>query len=229
MSVDIQEVQVTQATAVGLVHGAIVAVAAELSGVGIGKDHRNTEQKFNFRGIDDVLNTLSPLLAKHRLYVIPSVLERTLIEGKTKSGGSMWRVTIKVEYRITHAEDGSSVTGITYGEAMDSGDKATNKAISAAYKYFAIQAFAIPVVGTPDADADAGNGNRDERDPPASREKREALTITLADVKEAIAAGDAATKVMADKLSLLDQPESDRLFRGLTDDEYNTLSAAWPQ
>jgi hypothetical protein len=40
-----------------------------------------------------------------------------------------------------------------YGEAMDSGDKATNKAMSAAYKYACMQAFSIPTEGDNDADA----------------------------------------------------------------------------
>ena len=52
------------------------------------------------------------------------------------------------------AEDGSKTTARMIGEAMDSGDKATNKAMSAAYKYAAFQTFAIPTEGTPDADAE---------------------------------------------------------------------------
>ena len=36
---------------------------------------------------------------------------------------------------------------------MDSGDKATNKAMSAAYKYAALQTFCIPTEGDNDADA----------------------------------------------------------------------------
>lgn len=213
------------------VHKAIVAVAAELSGVGIGKDHRNTEQKFNFRGIDDVLNTLSPLLAKHQLFLIPNVLERAVTEGKTKSGGTMWRIALKVEYRITSAKDGSHVTGLTYAEAMDSADKATNKALSAAYKYFAIQAFAIPVVGTPDADAESPEpfqanssaSNKAPRRPPPPD------VITLEDVRAAIAGGAMSTNAMADRLSLQSQAENDALLSGLTDSENDIISAAWPQ
>jgi hypothetical protein len=52
------------------------------------------------------------------------------------------------------AEDGSMHTAIAYGEAMDSGDKATNKAMSAAYKYACMEVFCIPTEGTPDADAE---------------------------------------------------------------------------
>jgi len=50
--------------------------------------------------------------------------------------------------------DGSLHTVTMFGEAMDSADKATNKAMSAAYKYACLQAFCIPTEGMmPDADA----------------------------------------------------------------------------
>jgi hypothetical protein len=52
------------------------------------------------------------------------------------------------------AEDGSRHTISVVGEAMDSGDKATNKAMSAAFKYACMEVFCIPTEGTPDADQD---------------------------------------------------------------------------
>jgi hypothetical protein len=142
-------------TPVPKVLSAIHAVLAALSKDGIAKDQRNAQQGFNFRGIDTVLNVLSGLLDAHKLLIIPTVLERIQTERETAKGGVLFSVTCKIEYKFYSVEDGSSVTAILFGEAMDSGDKATNKAMSAAYKYMAIQSFAIPTEGIEQSDADA--------------------------------------------------------------------------
>lgn len=200
------------------VHKAVVEVTKSLSAVGIGKDSRNQEQKFNYRGIDDVLNALSPLFAKHNLLITPNVLERTVIEGKTKSGGTLWKITVKVEYRVWSAEDGSSLVCTTYGEAMDSADKATNKAMSAAYKYLAIQLFAIPVEGTPDADAEhleMKAGATRSTDPFGS----------TVDLEHAVADGRAAEA--AAYLARLDPAVCKSLMFPLSDESYEAISKAW--
>jgi hypothetical protein len=135
------------------VYKAINAVQAELAKVGITKDRRNTQGSgYNFRGIDDVYNVVSPLLAKHGLCILPRVLSRECVERAAKSGGALFYVTVEVEFDFVSAEDGSKHTVKTFGEAMDSGDKATNKAMSAAYKYAAFQAFAIPTEGDNDTE-----------------------------------------------------------------------------
>jgi hypothetical protein len=135
------------------VYRAINAVQADLSSVGITKDRKNQQQGYNFRGIDDVYNVLSPLLAKHNLVILPRVISRECVERQGKSGGALFYVTVHAEFDFVAAKDGSKHTVITFGEAMDSADKATNKAMSAAYKYAAFQAFAIPTEGDNDADA----------------------------------------------------------------------------
>jgi len=134
------------------VYAAISAVSAALSKEGISKSRKNDQQGFSFRGIDEVLNALAPILAEHKLLVLPRVLGREVIERQTRNGGALFYVTLAVEFDFISAVDGSSHTIKTYGEAMDSGDKATNKAMSAAYKYAAIQAFCIPTEGDHDAD-----------------------------------------------------------------------------
>lgn len=137
------------------VYQAINAVQAALSTDGIGKNRKNTQGSgYMFRGIDDVYNALSPLLAKNALVIIPRMLARTCEERQSKAGGALFYVTVEAEFDFVSAEDGSKATARTFGEAMDSGDKATNKAMSAAYKYAAFQTFAIPTEGNPDADAE---------------------------------------------------------------------------
>lgn len=136
-----------------LVYKAINAVQSELAVTGISKDRRNTQGSgYNFRGIDDVFNALSPLLAKHGLCILPRVLNRECIERTSKSGGALFYITVEAEFDFVSSEDGTKHTVKTFGEAMDSGDKATNKAMSAAYKYACFQAFSIPTESREDAD-----------------------------------------------------------------------------
>ena len=135
------------------VYQAINKIQAELAACGITKDRRNQAQGFNFRGIDDVYNALSPLLSKHGLCILPRMISRRCDERVNNKGTTLLYVTVEAEFDFVSAEDGSSHVVRTFGEAMDSGDKATNKAMSAAYKYAAFQAFAIPTEGDNDADA----------------------------------------------------------------------------
>ncbi len=140
------------------VYKAINAVQAELATTGISKDRTNTQGSgYKFRGIDDVYNAIAPLLAKHGLCILPRILSRQCDERQSKSGGALFYVTVEAEFDFVAAEDGSKHTVKTFGEAMDSGDKATNKAMSAAYKYAAFQAFSIPTEGDNDADAQTHN------------------------------------------------------------------------
>lgn len=135
------------------VYKAINAVQAELAHAGIEKTRKNQAQGYSFRGIDDVWNALSPLLAKHGLCIMPRILEREVQERQKANGGAMFYVTVAAEFAFVSAEDGTQHIVRTYGEAMDSADKATNKAMSAAYKYAALMTFAIPTEGDNDADA----------------------------------------------------------------------------
>lgn len=135
------------------VYQAINLVQSELARTGIAKDRRNQQQGYQFRGIDDVYAALAPLLAKHGLCILPRVLARTCTERNTARGGALFYTTVEAEFDFVCAEDGSKHTVKTFGEAMDSGDKSTNKAMSAAYKYACLQAFSIPTEGDNDADA----------------------------------------------------------------------------
>ena len=135
------------------VYAAISAVQGALARAGISKDSTNTFDNYKFRGIDAVYGALSPLLAKHGLCMLPRMLSRESVERVTAKGGALFYVTVEAEFDLVAADDGSRHTVRTFGEAMDSADKATNKAMSAAYKYAALMAFAIPTEGDHDTDA----------------------------------------------------------------------------
>ncbi len=136
------------------VYQAINEVASELAQMGIAKNSKNQMQGFNFRGIDAVYNALAPLLAKYKLAILPRCTERVCVERTNAKGTALFYVTVKADFDFVGV-DGSKHTVTTYGESMDSGDKATNKAMSAAYKYAAFQAFCIPTEETAiDADGE---------------------------------------------------------------------------
>ncbi len=135
------------------VYSAIAAVMAELAKEGIAKDRSNSQQGYKFRGIDDMYNALSPVLSRHNLCMLPRILTREVTERQTQKGNALFYVTVEAEFDLISSEDGSKHTVRTFGEAMDSADKATNKAMSAAYKYAAMQTFAIPTEGDNDADS----------------------------------------------------------------------------
>lgn len=130
----------------------ISAVMGEIGA--IGKNSRNQQQGFMFRGIDAVMNAINPALTKYKVFIVPEIIEQTREERTTAKGGLLIYSICKVKYTF-YAEDGSSVTAVVIGEGMDSGDKATNKAMSIAFKYACFQVFCIPTEEMKDPDADS--------------------------------------------------------------------------
>jgi len=136
------------------VYQSINAIQYALSKIGITKDGRNTQGNgYSFRGIDQVYNTLSPLLAEHKLCILPRVVKSMQTERQSSSGKTLIYSYVTMEFDLVSSEDGSKHTICTVGEAFDSGDKSMNKAMSAAYKYAAFQAFAIPTEGDNDSES----------------------------------------------------------------------------
>lgn len=144
------EAQVTKSMNV---YQCIVAVQGELAVAGISKDNKNSQQGYNFRGIDDIYNALAGLLSKAGLCILPRVIDRSVTERATQKGGVLFSTIVDMEFDFVSSYDSTKHTVRMLGEAMDSGDKSTNKAMSTAYKYACLQTFCIPTEGdSPDAD-----------------------------------------------------------------------------
>lgn len=144
-----------------MIYASIAAIMGEIGA--IGKNKRNEQQKFMYRGIDDVMNTLNPLFAKHQVFVVPEVLDKSREERTTRNGGNLIYTTLTVRYTF-YAADGSFITAQVVGEGMDSADKSTNKAMAVAMKYAMFQVFCIPTEEMVDPDSET---------PPESVKKRE--------------------------------------------------------
>ena len=133
------------------IYEAICGVMADVGTVKKGK--KNAQQGFMFRGIDDVMNAINPAMVKNKVFAIPEVTEEIREERQTQKGGTLFCTRLKITYKF-YTTDGSYVEAKVIGEAMDSGDKATNKAMSIAYKYACFQVFSIPTEDIADADAE---------------------------------------------------------------------------
>ncbi|NCB71464.1 MAG: single-stranded DNA-binding protein [Clostridia bacterium] len=119
----------------------------------IGKDQQNKQQGFKFRGIDDVYNAVHPILAKHGVFTVPTVLSERTEERQTRSGGNLIYRILTMKYTF-FASDGSSVESVVVGEGMDSGDKAANKGMAIAHKYALLQTLCIPTEDMVDPDSE---------------------------------------------------------------------------
>lgn len=137
------------------IYESISAIQADVDFIGKEKETQSGS-RFKYRGVDQVLNTLHPLFAKHKVFAVPEVLDILGREWRqTERGGNVVYQTLKVKYTF-YAEDGSNVSAVVIGEAMDSGDKSSNKCMSVAYKYACFQILSIPTEETT-ADPDEHN------------------------------------------------------------------------
>jgi len=146
----------------------------------IGKESYNQQQKFKYRGIDAVMNALNPVMQKYGLFVTPEVISQVREERQTNNGGRLLYSILTMKYTM-YAPDGSNVSAVVIGEGMDSGDKASNKAMSVAFKYAMFQLFCIPTEDFVDPDSET---------PPESKPKqpeppKQPATVNVEDAAKA--------------------------------------------
>jgi len=120
----------------------------------IGKSQTNQQQRFKFRGIDDLYNHLNPIMGRHGVFntchSIDPIIENEI---ESKQGTKGWHIKSQYTFRF-YAGDGSFVESKAIGEAADYGDKGSNKAASIAHKYVLLEAFCIPTENIDDPDAE---------------------------------------------------------------------------
>lgn len=155
-----------------MIYSAINAVMSEIGS--IGKEKRS-QQGYMYRGIDDVMNALNPSFIKNKVFAVPEVMEQIREERSSNKGNALIYSVCKVKYTF-YAEDGSHVDVVTVGEGMDSGDKATNKAMAIAFKYACFQLFCIPTVEMVD-DTDARPVDPDRESHELSSNKGESHNV----------------------------------------------------
>lgn len=130
----------------------------------VGKDAVNKQQGFKYRGIDAVMNAINPALVKNHVFIVPEVLDQQRQERTTNKGTVLIYSICRIKYTF-YAEDGSCIEAVTVGEGMDSGDKATNKAMAIAFKYACFQVFCIPTEEMKDPDEETQDPDEETQDP----------------------------------------------------------------
>ena len=137
------------------------ALAAVMTDVqAVAKTDRNQHQKFNFRGIDAVLNAVGPALRKHGVVVVPRVDTVSYDEVQTSTGKPASACRVLVTYTFHHGD--TSLPCTVAAEAWDHGDKAAPKAMSVAFRTALLQALALP---TDEPDPDASSYERSAPQP----------------------------------------------------------------
>lgn len=199
----------------GLVFKKVIEVMADMEA--LGKDRRNTQQGYNFRGIDDVYNMVQPIMAKHGLIMRSTLLDERSEERASKGGGVLIYRILKLRYWIV-AEDGSTIDTEVVGEGMDSGDKASNKAMSVAQKYAILQMFMIPTEDPKDPE------NDDPKPTPKGQDKKPAPKPAATEGKAPDKTTDKATPMTdAQMKEIVSQVEAYQQLTKHTDEE---MSAA---
>jgi hypothetical protein len=160
-----------------MIYAALAKCLAEIGEHGIGKNKRNSDQGFNFRGIDDVYNYMNPIFAKHGVVPVPRYFERVVDKRLTAKGKDMYNVTVRGTVTF-YAADGSHVIAEAFGESQDTADKATNKSMSAAYKYACFQVLCIPTAET------AQDGDNDPKEETVSYLTEEQIAGIRAQMEE---------------------------------------------
>jgi len=144
----------------GQIFQLIPKVMSEISAVG--KEGVNTNQKYKFRAIDDVMNAAHPVFARNGVFCAPEVIEKESQDRLSASGATIIRVLLTVRHTF-FAGDGSSIPVVTVDEKIDSGDKASNKAMTAAYKYALCELLCIPTKDIAEGDLDSPDAGTDIR------------------------------------------------------------------
>jgi hypothetical protein len=162
----------------------------------VGKKDRNQSQGFNFRGIDAVVNAVGPALRKAGGFIVPQVQDYEKTTIPAKNGGQLQVVRLTVEYSV-YGTDGQPIQGVVVAEAFDSGDKATAKAMSVAYRTFLLQLLCLP---TDEPDPDTFSYETAPAQPAMTQEQLN----NIWDLVEGSTTKDELRKLWADNANVLD-------------------------
>lgn len=125
---------------------AFARVMADVQSVRKGDSRNDVGGRYNFRGVDRVVNAVGPALRRHGVLVVPvRVFDVQFREARTSKGTVMEDCTLKVEWAV-FGPAGDQLPALlqSAGQANDTGDKATSKAMSVAQRVMWLTALHIP-------------------------------------------------------------------------------------
>lgn len=186
------------------IYGQMAKIMGDITA--IAKDKKNEQQGFKYRGIDDVYNTINPLLAKHGVFMTSRIIDKIRDERTNAKGTVLAFTCLRIEYTFW-ADDGSNVSTEVEGEGMDSGDKSSNKAMAVGHKYALLQAFCIPTQDLDDPDAEVHEAGAANRTVQASTKKASPAQDEPHHVKD-------AKDILAKAEKITDPEELDAFVKG---------------
>lgn len=196
------------------------SITAAMDDIGaVGKTSKNTTQGFMFRGIDAVMNAINPALIKNKIFITPEILEQTREERKNAKGTTLIYSICKIKYTF-YAEDGTSVSAVVVGEGMDTGDKATNKAMSIAFKYACFQVFCIPTEEMTEADGESHEAEAPAEDYAQTVGKQKIDAVKVAALTRAAAENGVPIEKL---LKLYNKPS----LADLTENQFSNINNNW--
>lgn len=136
------------------IYQAINNVMADIGS--IQKNDLNNYDKYKYRGIDAVYNAVQPALIKNGVFIVPQLQTIEQTDRLSRKQETQIHTRVTVQFTL-FAKDGSSITCVFPGEAVDRSDKSINKAMTAAFKYMIFELFCIPTEDLNDADAESND------------------------------------------------------------------------
>jgi hypothetical protein len=150
----------------------------------IGKDQQNNFHRYNFRGIDDVMNALHPIMVKYGVFLQIEVIEKIQTDRLSKKQEVQLHTVLTVKYTFSSID--GKVESIVIGEGLDTSDKSYNKAMSAALKYLLLQTFLIPTQDIVDADKTSPQVENKNQAPQSKPQPKKETPPNLEKLQEAI-------------------------------------------
>lgn len=120
----------------------------------IAKDGNNQQQKYKYIEYETIAGKFRELFSKYGVVLIPSMVEQERSAITTSRGSSGVSTVCHFEFTVVNADKPDDRFVVKWqGEAADYGDKATNKAATAAVKYYLMRQFNISSKGDEDPDS----------------------------------------------------------------------------
>lgn len=150
--------------------------------MGKGKSYKAVQEK-------DVLDAVKPIEEKYRVYSYPKerkVIDNGILEKETQYGISKnMYLRIETTYEFVNIDNPEEKIQMTsYADGIDSGDKATGKAMTYSDKYSLLKAYKIATGDDPDKDASPEKGYRQPQDTNLINEFERLVIETESDKQE---------------------------------------------
>lgn len=135
------------------VHRSIVEAMSRLRKIAKKRETTGGE-RFSYRGIEDAMAALQPVLIDLGLHINMHVVSVSYDQKESQKGNAMTVCFMQMRFELHSIKDGSSIFSTVASEGVDVSDKASNKALSNCLKYWIFQLFMIPTSELKDSEGD---------------------------------------------------------------------------